>query len=27
MKGFFNVHVVEDKHLYEIPDTLFNRET
>jgi len=26
-KGLFNVHVVEDKHLYEIPDTLFNRET
>ncbi len=25
-KGLFNVHVVEDKHLYEIPDSLFNRE-
>ena len=25
--GLFNVHVVDDKHLYEIPDTLFNRET
>ena len=25
-KGLFNVHVVDDKHLYEIPDSLFNRE-
>src|SRR6056297_1493074 len=24
--GLFNVHVVEDKHYYEIPDSLFNRE-
>jgi len=24
--GLFNVHVVDDKHLYEIPDSLFNRE-
>lgn len=25
-KGLFDVHVVEDKHFYEIPDSLFNRE-
>ncbi|MEO0527712.1 MAG: zinc-dependent metalloprotease [Bacteroidota bacterium] len=25
-KGLFNVHVVKDKHFYEIPDSLFNRE-
>ncbi len=25
-KGLFKIHVVEDKHLYEIPDSLFNRE-
>lgn len=25
-KGLFNVHIVDDKHLYEIPDSLFNRE-
>jgi hypothetical protein len=25
-KGLFNVHLVDDKHLYEIPDSLFNRE-
>ncbi|MBQ4915800.1 zinc-dependent metalloprotease [Maribacter sp. MMG018] len=25
-KGLFDVHVVEDKHYYEIPDSLFNRE-
>jgi hypothetical protein len=24
--GLFDVHVVEDKHYYEIPDSLFNRE-
>lgn len=24
--GLFEVHVVEDKHYYEIPDSLFNRE-
>ena len=24
--GLFDVHVVEDKHFYEIPDSLFNRE-
>ncbi|WP_047247519.1 zinc-dependent metalloprotease [Maribacter thermophilus] len=25
-KGLFDVHVVEDKYYYEIPDSLFNRE-
>ncbi len=25
-KGLFDVHVVEDKHYYEIPDSLFNKE-
>ncbi len=25
-KGLFDVHVVEDKHFYEIPDSLFNKE-
>ncbi|WP_394750131.1 zinc-dependent metalloprotease [Spongiimicrobium salis] len=25
-KGLFDVHVVDDKHFYEIPDSLFNRE-
>ena len=25
-KGLFAVHTVENKHFYEIPDTLFNRE-
>ena len=25
-KGLFNVHVVKDKHFYEIPDSLFNKE-
>ena len=24
--GLFDVHVVDDKHYYEIPDSLFNRE-
>ncbi|KAA2219944.1 zinc-dependent metalloprotease [Maribacter flavus] len=24
--GLFNVHIVDDKHYYEIPDSLFNRE-
>jgi len=24
--GLFDVHVVDDKHFYEIPDSLFNRE-
>src|SRR6056297_2956957 len=24
--GLFNVHTVDDKHYYEIPDSLFNRE-
>ena len=24
--GLFDVHIVEDKHYYEIPDSLFNRE-
>jgi len=25
-QGLFNVHVVEDDHFYEIPDSLFNKE-
>ncbi|MEC3966518.1 zinc-dependent metalloprotease [Flagellimonas halotolerans] len=25
-KGLFSVHTVDDKHYYEIPDSLFNRE-
>jgi hypothetical protein len=25
-KGLFDVHVVDDKHFYEIPDSLFNKE-
>ncbi|MCK0191606.1 zinc-dependent metalloprotease [Arenibacter sp. F20364] len=25
-KGLFDVHVVDDKHYYEIPDSLFNKE-
>ncbi|WP_350290128.1 zinc-dependent metalloprotease [uncultured Croceitalea sp.] len=25
-EGLFHVHTVEDKHFYEIPDSLFNRE-
>ena len=25
-KGLFDVHVVDNKHFYEIPDTLFNKE-
>ena len=25
-KGLFNTHVIEDKHFYEIPDSLFGRE-
>ncbi|MEE9362763.1 MAG: zinc-dependent metalloprotease [Cellulophaga sp.] len=25
-KGLFDAHIVEDKHYYEIPDSLFNRE-
>ena len=25
-KGLFDVHVVNDKHYYEIPDSLFNKE-
>ena len=25
-KGLFDVHIVEDNHYYEIPDSLFNKE-